>query len=191
MKQKYLDAFIDMTLRFAKTSEATRLHVGACLLKDGNPIAFGVNGTIPGWEDNNCELPDGSTNEYAVLHAEINLLNKLRKIGESSVGCTLLVTHSPCLPCALQVIDAGITSVIYLDNYRSDAGIKKLIEKGVKVEKYYRTGDGVYAPDISWGNSLSGMHSHVHHGASNGREGGCTCTRGETNLPIEETYWHP
>ena len=52
MKSKYLNAFMKMTEVFAQTSEAKRLKVGACLIKNGNPIAFGVNGTIPGWETN-------------------------------------------------------------------------------------------------------------------------------------------
>lgn len=135
MKEKYLHAFMDMTERFAETSEAQRLKVGACLIKNGNPIAFGVNGTIPGWETNKCEDEDGNTKADVVLHAEIQALNKLRKINESSVGATLLVTHSCCLRCAREVVDSGITVVYYKHDYRCSSGIEYLKKNGILVEK--------------------------------------------------------
>lgn len=135
MKSKYLEAFMDMTERFAQTSDATRLKVAACLIKNGNPIAFGVNGTIPGWETNVCEDENGDTKHDVVLHAEIQCLNKLRKINESSVGAILLITHSCCLRCAHEVVDAGITHVYYKHEYRCNEGLKCLKENGVVVYK--------------------------------------------------------
>lgn len=135
MKRKYLDAFMDMTERFAQTSEAKRLKVGAMLLKNGNPIAVGVNGTRAGWYTNVCEDDYGNT-KSEVRHAEVAALDKLRTIRETSDGCTLLVTHSCCLNCAIEVVEAGIVEVVYRDDYRSTAGIEYLKEKGVKVTKW-------------------------------------------------------
>lgn len=133
MKEKYLKAFIKMTEVFAETSEAERLKVAACLIKNGNPIAFGVNGTLPGWNTNVCEDEDGSTKADIVLHAEIQALNKLRKINESSVGATLLVTHACCLRCAHEVVDAGVSTVYYRHPYRCTEGIEYLQKNGVEV----------------------------------------------------------
>ncbi len=133
MKKKYLEAFMQMTEVFAQTSEAKRLKVGACLLKNGNPISFGVNGTIPGWSTNECEDECGNTKADVVLHAEIQALNKLRKINESSVGATLLVTHSCCLRCSHEIVDSGITTVYYRHDYRDSSGIEYLKDHGVKV----------------------------------------------------------
>lgn len=135
MKQKYLDAFMDMTLRFAETSEAKRLKVGACLIKNGNPICFGVNGTAPGWPSNVCEDENGNTLPE-VLHAEIQCLNKLRKINETSIGATLLITHSPCIKCCREIVDAGIQQVIYKHKYRDLTGIQYLKDNGVHVEQF-------------------------------------------------------
>ena len=135
MKQKYLDAFMKMTEVFAETSEATRLKVGACLIKNGNPIAFGINGTIPGWSTNECEDSDGNTKADVVLHAEIQALNKLRKVNESSVGATLLVTHSCCLRCAHEIVDSGIVKVYYRHEYRTNEGLEYLKANGVEVEQ--------------------------------------------------------
>lgn len=135
MKKKYLDAFMKMTEVFAETSEATRLKVGACLIKNGNPIAFGINGTIPGWSTNECEDSDGNTKADVVLHAEIQALNKLRKVNESSVGATLLVTHSCCLRCAHEIVDSGIEKVYYRHEYRTTEGLEYLKANGVEVEQ--------------------------------------------------------
>jgi len=135
MKEKYLKAFMEMTEVFAKTSEANRLKVAACIIKNGNPLAFGVNGTIPGWYDNICEDENGKTKTDVVLHAEIQALNKLRKINETSVGATLLVTHACCIRCSMEVVEAGITHVYYKHDYRCSEGIKYLKENGVVVFK--------------------------------------------------------
>ena len=134
MKERYLKAFMDMTLRFAQTSEAKRLKVAACLIKNGNPICFGTNGTPPGWPSNVCEGEDGKTLPE-VLHAEVQCLNKLRKINETSIGATLLVTHSCCLRCAHEIVDSGIEKVYYRHKYRTAEGIYYLRANGVEVEQ--------------------------------------------------------
>lgn len=135
MKQKYLDAFVDMTLRFAQTSEAERLKVGAMLLKDGNIVGLGVNGTRAGWKTNKCEDEEGNTTPH-VRHAEIAALDKLRRSSETSVGATLIISHACCLPCAIEIFEAGIEKVIYKYDYRDDSGLKYLKEKGIPVVKY-------------------------------------------------------
>lgn len=134
MKERYLTAFMDMTLRFAQTSEAEKLKVAACLIKNGNPICFGTNGTPPGWPSNVCEDEDGNTLPE-VLHAEVQCLNKLRKINETSIGATLLITHSPCIRCCREIVDAGIQQVFYKHVYRCDEGLKYLKANGVEVER--------------------------------------------------------
>jgi dCMP deaminase len=54
MKEKFLNAYIDVAERFAKLSTARRLHVGAIVVKDDRIISIGYNGMPSGW-DNNCE----------------------------------------------------------------------------------------------------------------------------------------
>lgn len=134
MKERYLEAFMDMTLRFAQTSEAKRLKVAACLIKNGNPICFGTNGTPPGWPSNICEDEDGNTLPE-VLHAEVQCLNKLRKINETSIGATLLITHSPCIRCCREIVDSGIVKVYYRHEYRTTEGLEYLKANGVEVER--------------------------------------------------------
>ena len=123
---------MDMTCRFGETSQSTRLKVGAMLMKDGNPIAWGVNGTRAGWHTNVCEDSEGNTTKD-VRHAEIAALDKLRRSSETSVGATLFVSHSCCLPCAVEVVEAGIVEVVFKHHYRDTSGLAYLQRKGVRI----------------------------------------------------------
>ena len=57
MKQKFIEAYMDVASRFAELSHARRLHVGAVIVKDDRIISIGYNGMPSGW-DNNCEDKD-------------------------------------------------------------------------------------------------------------------------------------
>ena len=54
MKQKFIDAYMDVAERFAQLSSAVRLQVGAIVVKDDRIISIGYNGMPSGW-DNVCE----------------------------------------------------------------------------------------------------------------------------------------
>ena len=54
MKQKFIDAYMDVAERFSKLSSAKRLNVGAIVVKDDRIISIGYNGMPSGW-DNVCE----------------------------------------------------------------------------------------------------------------------------------------
>lgn len=134
MKQVYLEAYMDMVERFAQTSNAVRLKVGSCLIKNGNPLCFGVNGTPAGYPDNICEDENGNTFPW-VHHSEINCLSKLRTINETSIGCTMLISHAPCIFCSYEIAAAGIFQVYYRNDYRCTKGIEYLRSKGVGVKQ--------------------------------------------------------
>mgnify|MGYP002507804350 CR=1 FL=1 len=134
MKPKYLLALMDMTERFGQTSEATRLRVGASIIKNDAIISLGVNGTYPGWETNSCEDVDGKTSWF-VRHAEQAALDKLVKSTESAEGATMIVSHAPCKMCSLRIKDAGIKKVYYRHEYKDNSGVEYLKNNGVQVEK--------------------------------------------------------
>ena len=139
MKDKFIDAFMDIAERFAKLSTARRLQVGAVIVKDDCIIAHGYNGTPSGW-DNNCEIemPDGSLKTSDdVIHAEDNAIGKLAKSTNSGTGATMFITHAPCRECAKIIATAGITRVIFRDIYRDLSGIEHLEKRGVKVVRLY------------------------------------------------------
>lgn len=142
MKQKFIDAYMDVAERFAKLSYAKRLNVGAIVVKDDRIISIGYNGMPSGW-DNDCEEVIGQDevgslvlkSKPEVLHAESNAIAKLAKSNESGNDATLFVTHSPCLDCAKLIYQSGITTVYFKDNYRSNDGIEFLRKSNVEVTK--------------------------------------------------------
>ena len=130
---KFDDKYLQMAAVWAKNSYCKRRQVGALLVKDKMIISDGYNGTPSGFE-NVCEDENGVTKPY-VLHAEANAISKVAKPGNSSAGATLYITASPCIECAKLIIQAGITRVVYKDEYRLLDGVELLRRAGIEVEK--------------------------------------------------------
>ena len=140
MKTKFIQAYMDVAERFAQLSSATRLQVGAIVVKDDRIISIGYNGMPTGW-DNCCEDVvrqdevgfQVTKTKAEVLHAETNAIAKLAKSGESGLGATMFVTHAPCIDCAKLVYQSGIATVYYKNKYRSTQGLEFLDKSGVEV----------------------------------------------------------
>ena len=134
MKNKHKQMYMNMAKVLASASKDERLKVGTVIIgKNGNIIATGYNGYTAHIDAPN-QLPDGTTSEL-VRHSEKNALMALTKCNESSVGATMITTHSCCLSCAVDIVDAGIVKFIYNEEYRCNKGIEHLEKYGVKVEK--------------------------------------------------------
>ena len=130
---KFDRRYLEMAALWAKNSYCKQRQVGALLVRDRMIISDGYNGTPSGFE-NICEDENGVTKPY-VLHAEANAITKVAQSGNSSQGATLYVTASPCVECAKLIIQAGITRVVYSDEYRLTDGIDLLRRAGIEVEK--------------------------------------------------------
>ena len=131
--EKFDKAYLEMATVWARNSYCKRRQVGALIVKDRMIISDGYNGTPSGFE-NVCEDENGVTKPY-VLHAEANAISKVAKSGNSSAGATLYITASPCIECAKLIIQAGITRVVYKDEYRLLDGVELLRRAGIEVEK--------------------------------------------------------
>lgn len=118
-------------------STCTRLEVGATLVKDKRIIAGGYNGSVSGDDhciDHGCYVVDNHC--IRTIHAEMNALLQCAKLGVSTNGAEIYVTHFPCLQCTKSILQAGITTIHYLNNYRNDPYALELIEKvGAKVHQ--------------------------------------------------------
>ena len=124
-KQELLDRrYMRMAFIWAENSYCKRRKVGAILVKDKMIISDGYNGTPAGFE-NVCEDENDVTKSY-VLHAEANAITKVARSNNSSDGATLYVTSSPCIECAKLIIQAGISRVVFSDNYRLNDGLDLL-----------------------------------------------------------------
>ncbi len=131
-KQFLLDQrYLRMAAIWSQNSYCRRREVSALLVKDKMIISDGYNVTPSGFE-NVCEDEENRTKPY-VLHAEANAITKVAKSNNSSEGATLYVTSSPCLECSKLIIQAGITRVVFTENYRLDDGINLLTRAKIDV----------------------------------------------------------
>ncbi|MFT6715491.1 MAG: dCMP deaminase [Saprospiraceae bacterium] len=129
---RYDKAYLRMAYEWAKLSHCTRKKVGAIIVKDGIIISDGYNGTPTGF-NNCCENKEGETQWY-VLHAEANAILKLSRSNNSGKGSTLYITLSPCKECSKLVLQAGITRVVFIKDYKDTSGIDFLQDAGVEVK---------------------------------------------------------
>jgi dCMP deaminase len=132
-KQQKLDkTFINIAKEIGSLSYCTRSKVGAVLVKDGNVISFGYNGT-PAGMDNSCE--ENNVTKEEVIHAEMNAILKAAKSGNAVDGSTLYLSLSPCKNCCKLIVQSGIKRVVYLEEYRDLSPIE-FLSKFIEVEKY-------------------------------------------------------
>lgn len=129
--------YLDISLRIAKESYCKRLQVGSIIVKDGNIISFGYNGNISGLP-NQCEekTVDGDLITLkTVIHAESNAISKACKSPISTENATMYCTHSCCVECAKLIIQSGITTFVYINDYRDTSGIELLLSSDIYVIK--------------------------------------------------------
>jgi dCMP deaminase len=65
------------------------------------------------------------------VHAEINAIVYAAKHGIATDGSEMHCTLSPCLNCAKAIINSGIKSVSYLEEYRNLDGVELLNSLGI------------------------------------------------------------
>ena len=132
-QERYDKAYIRMALEWAKLSHCNRKKVGVIIVKNKMIISDGYNGTPSGF-DNCCEDENGDTNWF-VLHAEANAILKTAGSTHDCSGSTLYLTMSPCKDCSKLVHQAGISRVVYINEYKDISGVEFLKEAGVEVCK--------------------------------------------------------
>ncbi|MGO3182532.1 MAG: deoxycytidylate deaminase [Aequorivita sp.] len=131
-QRKYDIAYLRMATEWSKLSYCKRRQVGALIVKDKMIISDGYNGTPTGFE-NHCEDDEGATKWY-VLHAEANAILKVASSTHACQGATLYITVSPCKECSKLVHQAGITRIVYVNEYKDNEGIAFLEKAGVTIE---------------------------------------------------------
>lgn len=161
--KRFDNSYLAMAEVWAQNSYAKRAKVGALIVKNGQIISDGFNGTPSGFDNcceevlceckwvhgckknaqpidevmsvDHCSDCDSCkmTTKKEVLHAEANAITKLSRSTQSSEGATLYVTLSPCYDCAKLIIQAGIKRVVYKEQYRETAGLDLLRSAGIEV----------------------------------------------------------
>jgi len=137
MKEKLKSAHMVASIVYSEMSWAKRKQVGAVIIKDDRIISIGYNGTPEGWS-NVCEDPITGKTIPEVSHAEHNAISKLAKNDGGGKGAAIFISTSPCMQCALDIADAGISSVYYEHVYRNaegrvyTEGLEYLTKRGVE-----------------------------------------------------------
>ena len=122
---------------FAKTiasrSYDPRHQVGAVIVTSDNTrvLAIGYNGNHSGGPNKPESLEPGKS---GFIHAEINALLKLDYNNHQYK--IMYVTLSPCRMCAKAIINAGISEVVYIEEYRDTTSLELLNDSGIVVRKY-------------------------------------------------------
>lgn len=130
------EMMLSMAEYVAMRGSCSKLQVGAVIARDHRCISTGYNGAPAAVAHCVHTLDEDAriTCERSV-HAEANAIAYAARYGVSTEGCTLYVTHQPCINCSKLIINSGIRRVVYRFPYRLREGIDLLREVGITVEQ--------------------------------------------------------
>lgn len=132
-------------ITIASRSSCRVLHTGAVVVKNKRIIGEGYNGApegIPNCLDAGCrkekygvDFESKGSGQCVALHAEVNALSEVSK--DRAHGSTLYTVYYPCADCAKEIVNHGISEIVYLKEYREPSALaKELFEtRNVKVRK--------------------------------------------------------
>ncbi len=104
--------FLELAGRIATWSKDPSRGVGAVIVSPSKQIiSTGFNGLPQGIADHPERLQRPVKYDL-ICHAELNAIVQCARNGVSPVGCTMYATFSPCVQCALAIIQAGLVEVV-------------------------------------------------------------------------------
>ena len=112
MKSK-LAKYMGIVDAIAKLSKDQSTQVGALVLGPSFEVrSVGYNGAPRGCSADEDERGTTRPEKYFWFsHAELNAITNAARVGTPLNGCSLLVTHPPCMDCARAIVQAGIIEV--------------------------------------------------------------------------------
>jgi dCMP deaminase len=137
--------FMHIARNVASRGNCLKRKVAALIVKDGRIISTGYNGTPRntkncfqgGCPRCNAVGPSGQNlGDCYCSHGEENAIVQAAYHGISIKGSTLYTTFCPCLLCTKMIINAGVTEVVYNQEYPLAGPAQSLLkEAGVKIRK--------------------------------------------------------
>lgn len=120
------DYYLGLAVAVAARAACVGQKVGAVIVRGERVVSTGYNGAPEGW--GNCSDRDvcgrcdnreafGSGNGYdkcICVHAEMNAITAAARHGVALDGATVYVTHQPCITCAKELVQAGVSRVYYV-----------------------------------------------------------------------------
>ena len=116
--------FMEIAEVVSKRSTCERRQIGAVIVKGKQIVSTGYNGAPAGHphcHDVGCareNVPSGERSELCrAAHAEQNAINFAARYGIPIEGATIYSTTYPCSWCAKSIVNAGLTRVVFRDDY--------------------------------------------------------------------------
>jgi dCMP deaminase len=132
-RKSWSETWMDVANVISGRSYDPRLKVGAIVVAEDNTqmLSMGYNGNYKGGP--NCHESQ-EPGQSGFIHAEVNALIKCDY--NFSKKKHMYVTHSPCRACSKLIINAEISRVIYLHEYRDTSGLEMMRSAGIEVLSY-------------------------------------------------------
>lgn len=136
--------FMNITYLVAERGTCMRRRVGAIAVKDKRILATGYNGApagVPHCLDVGClrntlDIPSGQRHEICRgLHAEQNVIIQAAVHGIHMGGADIYCTTHPCVLCSKMLINCGIKTIYYAEDYPDDLSATLLREAGIDTQQ--------------------------------------------------------
>jgi dCMP deaminase len=134
--------FMNIARAVADRATCPRRRVGAVLVRERRILTTGFNGAprgLPHCTEVGCDPEEGHCQRS--VHAEQNAVIQAALHGVSTAGADLYCTSHPCAHCASVLVNAGVATVIYADDYPDARSRAVLRAAGVRAVRL-GPGDG-------------------------------------------------
>jgi dCMP deaminase len=133
LRKSWTETWMNITNTISDRSYDPRLKVGAIIVSEDNArmLSMGYNGNYKGGPN---EHESNEPGQSGFIHAEVNALVKCDYLFPKKKH--MYVTHSPCRACSKLIINADISKLVYLNEYRDTSGLELLKSAGIEVLSY-------------------------------------------------------
>ena len=108
-----MSKFMRIAESIAQLSKDTT-KVGAVIIgPNGEGGPWGYNGAPRGSNADEDDRKKRPEKYWWFEHAERNALYSAARTGFATLGCSMVVTHPPCMDCARAIVQAGIYKVVW------------------------------------------------------------------------------
>ena len=128
--------FLKVAMLVSERATCPRMHCGCVLVRDGQILSTGYNGSIPGsehCEDVGCLVVDNHC--VRTIHAEMNAILQCSSHGVNTKDSIAYITNMPCTNCAKALIAAGIKEIIIFSDYHDTMAEEFFKKAGLKLRR--------------------------------------------------------
>jgi len=118
----------------ASRATCERRHVGAVIVRERIILSTGYNGSVrglPHCDDVGHLMEAGHC--VRTVHGEANAIAQAARNGIGIDASTIYITHSPCWPCFMLIVNAGINRICYGDFYRDERIFQFAKDAGIEL----------------------------------------------------------